>query len=979
MKKKFTTFYLLTVFGAVFGQWTPTVMQGEKKKETAENTRYYSLDLNLIRNQLANAENSGKGAHPVIVSIPTLDGKIEKFKVYSLPVVAESLAKRYSLGSYTGVGVDNPTSYIRFSVAPNDFQSMLFRDGRYEFIEPLNNEKTVYGVFPKSKKVAEGNAFECRTTESLLSKQQIEALAQATPFVNSVTDYSKTTDQKYRTYRLAISVTGEYTSYFGGVEGALTAINATMTRVNGIFEKDFAIHMNVQDFPQLIYTNSNTDPYSNASTGAAGAWNLELQQTLTSVIGNDAYDIGHLFGRSGGGGSAGDIGNVCRNPTNNNDDTSKGSGFTSPGIGGPEGDNFDIDYVAHEMGHQFGADHTFAFGIQSSPYNTAHMEPGSGSTIMGYAGITNYDVQAHSDAYFHIRSIEQVQSYVNSKNCEISTDITNLPPVIETLADRTIPKGTAFVLTASATDAEGDPVTYAWEEYDNASSSVTSVTGNNTSGPKFRSLMPTDNPTRYFPKLSSVLNGVLSSASDWEAVSNVARTMKFKVTVRDNNPDVTQQQTQASLVTLTVGSKGPFKVITDKVYNNIPSAVVWDVVDTNTAPYNVANVKIDYTTDNGETWNTLVESTPNDGTEDLDFSSLSANSETIVRVSAIDNYFYAVKKVNVSSVVPCDGSAPVGLTVSGVSMEEANVAWDPISEATYVLKYKKASDSEWNEILSEGYSYTLTGLEEGTSYEVQVAAVCSGATGTFSQSVMFDTLSTAYCPMSASNSTEEYISNVTVTPSGEASITNNSGAGNYTDYSSDPEKLITLVRGSQGNKISVSKTWTGSQYNEAVVVWIDFNRDGNFTNDEKIMNSSASKTTPVTATFSVPADAYSGEKSVGMRVVLKFGSAPQDACTSFTYGEVEDYSVKFTDSSLGTSDMSKSTIVKVYPNPASDVLNISNIVSGTTYQIHNMAGITVMQGKINDGKVVVSKLPAGIYLISVKYGDSTTTVKFIKR
>ncbi|MPS73147.1 MAG: T9SS type A sorting domain-containing protein [Chryseobacterium sp.] len=975
MKKIFTTLFSLGMVTSALAQWSPTSMKGEKLRETKV-TNYYALDIDAIRSQLANAQETGKNSKAIIINLPTLEGKIEKFAVYSLPVVEKSMADRYQLGSYTGVKLDDPTVYVRFSISPYDFQSMMFRNGQYEFIEPQNKDKSVYGVFPKTNKRSEGKAFECTTSESLLSKKQLADLSNSTDFTHDATNFSKASDKKYRTYRLAISVTGEYTTYFGGVPQAAAAINATMTRVNGVFEKDFAIHMNVQDFPQLIYTNAATDPYSNASTGAAGAWNLEIQQTLTSVIGNAAYDIGHLFGRSGGGGSAGDIGNVCRNPSSNSDEEAKGSAFTSPGSGGPEGDNFDIDYVAHEMGHQFGADHTFSHGIQSAPYNTAHMEPGSGSTIMGYAGITSADVQAHSDAYFHVRSIEQVQTYVNTQSCDVNTTITNTPPVVAALANKTIPKGTAFVLTASATDAESDPLTYTWEEYDRATSAITTVTGNNTAGPKFRSLTGSALPYRYFPKLSNVLNGTLSSATDWEAVSNVARTMNFRVTVRDNNADITQQQTQIGAQTITVGGDGPFKVNTTKVYNNAPSTFTWDVVNTNAAPYNVSNVKIDYTVNNGTTWIDLIPSTPNDGSEALSFSSIPTDSQIIVRVSAIDNVFYAVGKVNVSAMVNCDGTAPAGVAVSNITQTDAKVDWDAIANATYSLRYKKATDASWtvvNGITTN--TYTITQLEEDTEYNVEVASICSGTTGTYS-SKTFRTIGLTYCSVTSSDSSDEYISKVVVTPANGGSVmTSNSGAGYYTNYGSDNTRLVQLVKGSTGNTVAVTKAWTGTTYSEAVAVWIDFNRNGTYEDSEKVMTSAASTTATVSATFAVPSTAYTGDKTVGMRVIMRYNTAPTGPCASFTYGEVEDYSVKISEN-LAVTDIKKNNI-SVYPNPAVDIINISNISTKTKFEIYSVGGQLINQGT-TDGKVNVSKLVKGVYILSLESNGEKSQTKFIK-
>jgi hypothetical protein len=206
--------------------------------------------------------------------------------------------------------------------------------------------------------------------------------------LNNPAVVNRASNLSYKTMRLALSCVGEYGAYFGGtVAGALGGMNATMTRVNGVMEKDLALHLNIIANNNLVvFTNAGTDPYSNGATGSGGTWNAELQNTLTSVIGDANYDIGHLFGASGGGGNAGCIGCVCV-------DGNKGSAFTSPSNNIPAGDTFDIDYVVHEMGHQLGGTHSFSHQSEGSGTN---VEPGSGSSIMGYAGITSYDVQNNS-------------------------------------------------------------------------------------------------------------------------------------------------------------------------------------------------------------------------------------------------------------------------------------------------------------------------------------------------------------------------------------------------------------------------------------------------------------------------------------------------------------------------------------------------------------------------------------------------------
>ena len=960
MKKIFTTLLSFGMVAGALAQWTPTAMKGENLRQNGA-TKFYSLDVNAIRTQLQNAQPTGKDSKPVIISVPTLNGKIERFKVYSLPVVVQSLADRYQLGSYVGTGVDDPEKYIRFSVAPDDFQSMIIKNGVYEFVEPQNKEKTVYGVHPKTNKTSGANgSWLCNSTEPLVTKKEIEKLANGSNFTNSATDFSKASDKKYRTMRLAMSVNGEYTAYHGGtVAGALTAINATLTRCNGIFENDFALHLILQDFPSVIYTDASTDPYSTN----LNEWNQQLQTTLTTNVGNDNYDIGHMFGASGGGGNAGCIGCVCINPTTTTP-LGKGSGITSPADGIPKGDNFDVDFVAHEMGHQLGANHTFSMSLEGKGQN---VEPGSGSTIMGYAGITGAtDVQAHSDPYFHINSIIQVQDNLTSKTCDIETAVANQPPIIVAMPDITIPKSTAFVLTAQATDAEGNPITYCWEQTDSATSTTsTSNLGNNTNGPTFRSWNPTTEPIRYFPKLSTVLAGNLKSTTDWEAVSTVARTTNYKVTVRDNNPDKTQQQTQYGTQRVVVGTAGPFKVTSTKVYNNVVAAFTWDPVGTTAAPYNVANVKIDYTTDNGNTWTVLAASTPNDGTEELNFNTFATNSQLTIRVSALGNVFYAVGKVTVSEMMNCNGTAPAGLAASEISQTGAKIDWDAVANATYTLRYKKAADTNWTEVNNlTTNTYTISGLELSTAYDVSVANVCSGSTGAYA-TTNFTTKDIEYCTAEASSTSYEKISNVTF-----AGINNNStSTAGYEDF--------TAVTGNvnAGQTYNFSASFSGASYDEdQVLVWIDLNQDGDFDDaGERVLVTTAKKS-PWTGSIAIPATAKIGQTR--MRVRLQDTSSGPNAtpCGTSDYGQVEDYTLNV--GQLAVSDVKKNS-VNVYPNPAKDIINISNVSSKAQFEIYSVGGQLVNQG-ITDGKVNVSKLTKGVYILSVESNGEKTQTKFIK-
>ena len=970
MQKIFLSFLFVIFSTAATAQWIRTTAQGEQINKPTQQVAYYALDQNKMISALKNANESGKYAAPVEITLPTLDGRLERFAVYSSPVVVKSLADRYGLGSYVGVGIDDPTAYVRFSMAPNDFQAMMIRNGVYEFIEPQNTEKSIYRVKPKSSRTGGSQAFVCSTNENPLTKQQIDRLySEGKTFDKNALNFSKSSDKKFRTLRLALSVNGEYTQYFGGVSQALAAINATLTRVNGIFERDFAVRLILQDFPQLIYTNPDTDPYTSLNN-----WNLELQRNLTQTIGNNAYDIGHLFGASGGGGNAGCVGCVCVNPTSDND-RGKGSGITSPANNIPKGDSFDLDFVAHELGHQLGATHTFSHIIEGG----SHVEPGSGSTIMGYAGITGSttDVQSRADAYFHVVSIDQVQQNLQNKNCDVEVAISNNPPIITPMPEVTIPKSTAFVLTAQATDSENNPLTYTWEEVDNASTPIDKVNlGKTTTGASFRSFPPTSNPTRYFPKLETVLSGVVRNPDGWESASTVARISNFSVNVRDNHPDATQKQTQSAIQKVTVSDNGPFKVTSTKVYNNASGPLTWDVVGTNAAPFNVKDVRIDYTKDNGDTWFLVTASTPNDGAELFSFPTLASNTEVKVRISAIGNVFYAVAPVTVAPIAPCDGTAPKNLTVSNITVNSASLSWEAVANATYIVRHKKATETGWTQIPVTGVSYTLTNLAETTDYNVQVAAVCSGTVGAYANA-NFKTTGLTYCDLVSNSAAEEYISKVEITAEKATGVSSTSGASTYSDFSADATRLVKLKANTTNNIIKVTKTWPGDQFNDGVSAWIDFNRNGIYEASEMIISSSPSQATLVSATFAVPADAYSGDKTVGMRVVLRYNATQTSPCGTFNYGEVEDYAVKIS-ADLAVNDPASTEIV-VYPNPATDVLNVTKVSDKATFEFYNMTGQLVSKGLIKERKVDVSTLVKGVYIISIKDGEETAKVKFIKK
>lgn len=645
MKRYFRFLLLIFSFSLIQAQnVSPWKRISQSKIAYTESTRIkeknallYELDEVSLKQSLAPLQNSVSPIE-IQIEIPNTAGDLETFKVREFSNFEPDLQAQFpDIRSYTGVGLTDKNATVYFSLSPKGIQTMVFRsDSATEFIERFSGNQSVYELFDSNSRNKEDLPLSCSTKDVALS-QQLLSKSSSTSANNGV----------YKTLRLALACTAEYTTYFGGVPQALAAMNATLTRVNGIFNRDLALHLNlIANNTILIYTNATTDPYSPAKSGANGAWNLELQNDLTSKIGNVNYDIGHLFGASGGGGNAGCIGCVCRNPTSSND-FAKGSGYTSPADGKPEGDTFDIDFVAHEMGHQLGANHTFSHESEGTGVN---VEPGGGSTIMAYAGVTDYNVQSHSDDYFAYVSIAQIQNNLATKSCPTITILSNQTPVVNAGADYIIPKGTAFVLKGSGSDPNGNVLSYCWEQNDSAISEIGSTSvafATKTDGPIFRSFPPTISPIRYMPSLKKVLANRLSST--WESVSDVSRVLHFTCTTRDN-ATIGLAQTNTDAMTVSVdATKGPF-AITSQNTSDISWAplsfqtITWAVNNTTSLPGST-HINIKLSVDGGLTFPiNLKSNTPNDGSELIIVPKNASGKNCRLLIEPIGNIYYAINQ-----------------------------------------------------------------------------------------------------------------------------------------------------------------------------------------------------------------------------------------------------------------------------------------------------------------------------------------------
>ncbi len=1018
--------------------------------------KLFDVNIEPLRQQLFSVVDNRTSNHSTIITLPNADGQLEEFEVFEASNFEPALQARFpQIRAYSGKGITDLTATLKLSISPQGIQTMVFRTEKAnEFIESYSKNHTVYAVF-KSQRVTGQLPWRCSTPDADL------AIGLNTQVSNA--GYTARSGGDLKTMRLAQSCNAEYSNYFGATSAAqvslvLAAFNNTLTRCNGVYEKDLALHLNlVANSTSVIYYNPATDPYSTTLS----QWNAQLQSTLTSVIGEANYDIGHMFGASGGGGNAGCIGCVCTNG-------SKGSGITSPNDGIPQGDNFDIDYVAHEVGHQLGGNHTFSMSLEGTGVNK---EVGSGITIMGYAGITAQDVAPHSIAYFHQASIAQIQANLATKTCPLTTALSNATPVVAAVSNRTIPISTPFELTGSATDANaGDVLTYSWEQNDNSTVSGTSSVASATkaTGPNWISFSPTLSSTRYFPKLSTILAGALISGplpggdagANTEALSSVSRTLNFRLTVRDNAPysstaPVSVGQTQFTDVVVTVSNtSGPFAVTAPNTAvtwaGGSTQSITWSVNNTTAAPVSCANVKISLSTDGGLTFPTvLVASTPNDGTEALVIPTIPTTTARI-KVEAVGNIFFDISNTNftIGGAIPCGDAT--GLTSSAIGNNTATISWTAVANAvSYAVDYKLSSSSTWTSFATAQTTTTanLTGLTQSSLYDWRVQATCTAGTGNF-VTAQFTTTTPFVC-----NAPTGLAASAITTSSATVSWVAVSGAANYAvDYKLNSSSVwISAATATTATSVAISglaasslydyrvstncgvngtSGFAAAQFTTAAAVTcpgpLDVSTNGTatgaatipFNTDVKgLINTTTDNdyykfvvTTGGTATITLstlPGDydirLYSSNGTTQLAISQNGGTTSETISRTYTAGTyyIRVYGYQGANSTttcynlrvqLGTASKVENdteiacskAILKVFPSPATDILNVSVLGElygkGAFIKIVNENGTVVKQQQINKSiqQVDISRLAKGVYIIQVENGGKILSSKFVK-
>lgn len=651
--------------------------------DTDDLEHIFQFNYDQLSKVLLNApeRNESSKSSGLVMSFPNEDGTFENYKILESSVMHPDLQAKYpEIRSYVGYGVDSPSSYMRFSLSPQKGLSAIVLGKKDAVVfEPQPSNSNQVKVSKKSN-LYESDVFSCKT---------LSTIAKTTSKSSGLKDAD---DSLKRTYRLALSVTGEYAVYHGGTLPLVNAaIVASLNNITAVFENDLNVSMQlIATNDNVIYLNPATDPYTSYTN-----YNSQLASTLDTQILEANYDIGHLLGgvNDNDGNPTGDsgcIGCVCNNGGSVGSNNHKGSAFTTGTA--PSGINFDIDFIAHEMGHQFGGTHTWTHN-GAEVYN-AQMEPGSGSTLMGYAGITgSTNVQLHSSPYFHAISIQQITTYVKGTACPTATVVNtgNTTPTANAGSNLTLPVGTAFKLVGSGSDVDGDTVTFCWEQMneDNAATTYPNPNSTNSNSVLFRSYSPTTDNTRYFPNLSDLRFGV--NATQWEKVPNVNRTADFRLTVRDNRTGGANNTHDDMQVTFN-NSYGPFVVTSQNttgiLWNNgTTKTITWNVNNTN-ALTGASNVNILLSTDGGLTYGTtLASNVPNNGSANITVPNTPAPRCRIM-IEPTNHNFFAINSedfaIDYTVNTTCTqyssaASLGIGITDNGGSYTQSHVINVPTS------------------------------------------------------------------------------------------------------------------------------------------------------------------------------------------------------------------------------------------------------------------------------------------------------------
>jgi hypothetical protein len=630
----------------------------DPKVNNIKNAVYLQLDEQALRSYLLQApmefKNNGR---TIPLEIPLPNGKTEYFNMVESPILSDKQAALHpEMKTYTGNGQTNKKSVIRLSLTSDGFNAIILNmDGDAVYFEKSASQpNTYFSYFTKDAMVPVGpKQRSCNMDINMpVSEQQKEKFKRLDELAKNQSALSST-GTTLTTFRLAMPADAEFVAHNGGtVTSGFNAVFAYVNRIVAFYRNELSVSFVLVSGTNMIYTNAVTDPYNNDDQGQMLDQNLA---NCDAVLGSANYDVGHVWGYVGfSGGGVAARGSVC-------DNGEKGRGTSGEGDLSTYSQVFMDQLVFHELGHQFNMTHSYNSSIPVCTTRAAatSVEPGSGATVMSYGFTCNDGV--NDDDYFsapvgglytgpilqfHSANYEQAVAFMSTISCGVATSTGNTPPVVTVPSNFTIPKSTPFALTGSATDANGDALTYCWEGTNVGTMVPDGTTLANTAQPPFfRSYQPTTSGTRIYPILSSILDG--SNYVKGDKLPSVGIATTHTLTVRDNN--AAGGGVSNASVTVTVnGAIGPFLETTNLsgTYAGLSNqTITWSVNGTAAA---TPNVKISLSTDGGFTFPTvLAASTANDGSELVTLPNVTTATARI-KVEAVGNIFFDISNADFS-------------------------------------------------------------------------------------------------------------------------------------------------------------------------------------------------------------------------------------------------------------------------------------------------------------------------------------------